>query len=85
MTEVIFDEDRTLLHQLPSEIKIPDTGFEGWFYKKFPGSYYFKKALLIGIIAILFGASLIIFSLGRFNIQQEQQTFEQRIINKNDR
>ncbi len=85
MTEVIFDEDRTMLQPLPSEIKIPDKGFEGWFYKKFPGGYYFKKALLIGIIATLFGASLILFALGRFNIDQERQTFEERIINKNDK
>lgn len=85
MTEVIFDEDRTILQPLPSEIKIPETGFEGWFYRKFPGGYYFKKALLLGIIAALFGASLILFALGRFNLDQENQTFEERVINNDDK
>ena len=79
MSEVIFEEDRTDLHPLPPEIQVPTTGFEGWFYKKFPGGYYFKKTLLIGIIIAIFGASLAFFALGRYNFEVEElRSFDER-------
>ena len=78
MNEIVFDEDKSMLKPLPPEIKIPDKGFEGWFYKKMPGGYFFKKALLIGIIVALFAAALMFFALGRFNVEMENDTFEER-------
>ena len=43
-----------------------------------PGGYFFKKALLIGIIVALFAAALMFFALGRFNVEMENDTFEER-------
>jgi hypothetical protein len=77
MTEVIFDEDTSMLQPLPPEIKIPDKGFEGWFYKKFPGGYFFKKALLIAVIVALFAASFVFFALGKLNVDGPK-SFEER-------
>lgn len=82
MSEVIFDEDRTILKPLPPEQKQPETGLEGWIYKLLPGSYPFKRALLIGIIISLFTASFVFFALGRLNIQLDRETFEERITPK---
>ncbi len=67
-----------MLKALPPEIVVPDAGFEGWFYKKVPGGYFFKKTLLIGIIVALFALSLILFSLGRFNLREEDAGFQER-------
>ena len=78
MSEVIFDEDKTILKPLPPEQKQPETGLEGWIYKILPGSYPFKKALLLGIVITMFAASFLFFALGRLNLQLDRETFEER-------
>lgn len=77
--DVVFDEDKSMLHALPPETAVPDTGFEGWFYKKVPGSYLFKKLLLIGIIIAIFAAAIALFALGRYNFKMEElKSFDER-------
>lgn len=78
MSEITFDEDKSFGHTLESEIRVPETGFEGWFYKKFPGGYFFKRAILYGIIILLFTASIFFIALGRFNIQTSKIELEDR-------
>ncbi len=72
MSEVIFEEDKSDLRPLPPEVQVPTTGFEGWFYRKFPGGYYFKKTILIGLILAIFFASLAFFALGQYNFKMSE-------------
>jgi hypothetical protein len=77
---VEFDEDKTILKPLDSEIKIPEKGFEGWFYKKFPGRFLVKRVILITIIILLFIISFILVSLGKYNIDEKNRAlFEDRV------
>lgn len=62
--EVEFVEDRTFLKPLP-ETKIPKNSIEGWFYEHVPGTIGIKKLILLCIIALLFGASIVLFLLSR--------------------
>ncbi len=78
MSEIIFDEDVSFTHPLTPEVQVPDKGFEGWFYRKFPGGYYFKKTILYGIIILLFSITLFFVALARFNIQTDRIEFEDR-------
>lgn len=82
MSEVIFDEDKTLRYSLEPKVKIPTKGFEGWFYRTFPGEYYFKKTILLGVIILLFCIALVFIALGQFNIQKERIDFEDRSNSK---
>jgi hypothetical protein len=79
MSEVIFDEDRTILKPIQPKIDIPTTGLEGWFYKRMPGSYGFKRALLLTIIFALFTISFVLFALSRLNGQSARESFEERV------
>lgn len=77
---VEFDEDKTILKPLNSAIKIPEKGFEGWFYKKFPGSVMVKKLILVTIIVLLFVISFILVILGRYNIDEKNKAlFEDKV------
>ena len=84
MSEIVFEEDTTDLKPLPPEIEVPTTGFEGWFYRKFPGGYYLKKTILIGIIFALFFASLAFFALGRYNFKMEEVKSFDELTNETD-
>ena len=77
---VEFDEDRSILKPMKSAIEIPEKGFEGWFYKKFPGRFVIKRVILILIILSLFLISFILISLGKFNIDEKNKAlFEDRV------
>lgn len=67
MSDVDFLEDKTFFSKLPPKEKIPETGIEGWFYKKIPGKYVVKKIILFSVILFLFILSAIFYMLGRFN------------------
>ncbi len=81
MSEITFDEDKTFQQSLEPETIIPKKGFEGWFFKKFPGGYLFKKSLLYGLVIVLFCIALFFIALGRFNIQTEKLKFQDRVNN----
>ena len=67
MNDVEFIEDKKYFSKLEPKEKVPEAGFEGWFYKKIPGKYYTKKVVLVAIIIFLFVLSGVFFMLGKFN------------------
>lgn len=67
MKDVEFVEDKKFFTKLKPKEKIPETGFEGWFYKHIPGKYSTKKTLLAVLVISLFVLSAIFIMLGRFN------------------
>lgn len=76
---VEFIEDKSILKPMESVHKIPEKGFEGWFYRNFPGKNKSKKLILISIIIAMFGASLIFLILAKYeqepiNTRYSEQT-----------
>lgn len=67
MQGIEFDEDKTILSPLESEVKIPDRGFEGWVYRTIPGKYKTKKLVLIWIVLTLFVLSFVFLVMARYN------------------
>lgn len=79
-SQIEFEEDKSILSAIPSEQRPPETGFEGWFYKKIPGSYFVKRMILILFIVLLFSLSFILVVLGRYNLKKTNEaTFDERI------
>lgn len=81
MSTIEFDEDRTYIHSLPPEHTVPDKGFEGWFYKRFPGTFLFKRSILLLTIVLLFIISFIFAGLGRYNTEKDRiRDFQERAV-----
>ncbi len=67
MKDVEFVEDKKFFSPLKKkDEKIPEKGFEGWFYKNVPGKYSAKRVALIVIVISLFVLSAVFLMLGRF-------------------
>ncbi len=81
MSAIEFDEDKSILQPLESEIKVPDKGFEGWFYRKIPGSLNLKRNILILIIFILFSVSTVFFVMSRYNVVMKDENYFNRVDN----
>ncbi len=67
MKDVEFVEDKKFFTKLKPKEKIPETGFEGWFYKHIPGKLSTKRFILATIVILLFVLSAVFLMLGRFN------------------
>ncbi len=83
MSDVEFLEDETVYSRIQRTKPLPEKGLEAWVYRKLPGKYNYKRNILISIIIIIFSISFIFFILGiqNRNTQQEQNSFEERVIN----
>jgi hypothetical protein len=77
-----FEEDKAYVYRTERSKPIPEKGMEGWFYKKLPGKYSYKKNMLILIILGILFISFIFFILGIQNLGEiPDNTFDDRVSN----
>lgn len=79
MSNIEFEEDKAYYSRIKRRDEVPDKGLEGYVYKKLPGKYSYKKAMLIIFILLLFIGSFVFFILGLYNVSSEDQSFQERV------